>query len=642
MKKQLILLCVVAMGFAYSQIGKVGVNNPIPKATLDINASDANAQNNSTTNEGLLIPRLSKERLKSIATDNLTESTLVYVNDATYDPNPVTIDVTSDPTIDVTSKGFYYYSSAEKKWINIQDLRMIGSNNHITQDAGIEGKGTKIGGEYNIAMGSGSLYSNTKGTSNIGIGLKALKSNTVGEYNTAIGRGSLYSNTRGRSNIGIGLNALNDNTVGEYNVSLGEQSMYCNFSGQHNVAIGYKALYSNKTSYGSIAIGPYALNHSSAIGNIGMGHKALYENRGGLYNIALGTESLSANIEGNYNIAIGYKTLLKNTEGENNITIGERALEENVYGSDNIALGNTSGDWIKGNNNIHIGIGNLRFFKENTDELDNVIVIGNVIKDLNTSTSNDNVIILGNEQNSRFSQDVGIGIFKPQEKLHVAGNIAVGGTVQKNDFPTVGNYISFEGTSTVADRNFPNTDVLAFYRYDESLNKSQLRLLIGDGDGDNGSQDSFSIGVRANSSIKINPSRDENIANAYTEKFRFSADGNAYKYGSSEWSVLSDARIKENVKPYTKGLKELLQIRPVNFNYKKEINKGNKEYVGVIAQELEKVVPSMVNTSKEKVGNIDHLKTVDGNEYTFMLINAVKELSKKVEQLEAEIKTLKK
>ena len=43
----------------------------------------------------------------------------------------------------------------------------------------------------------------------------------------------------------------------------------------------------------------------------------------------------------------------------------------------------------------------------------------------------------------------------------------------------------------------------------------------------------------------------------------------------------------------------------------------------------------------EKINGVEGIKSVDGNEYTFMLINAVKELSQKVEKLEAEIKTLK-
>lgn len=40
------------MGLAYSQSGKVGVNTAVPKATLDITPSNANAVVGATTNEG--------------------------------------------------------------------------------------------------------------------------------------------------------------------------------------------------------------------------------------------------------------------------------------------------------------------------------------------------------------------------------------------------------------------------------------------------------------------------------------------------------------------------------------------------------------------------------------------------------------
>lgn len=220
MKKGIILLGMLTMGLAYSQSGKVGVNTAAPKATLDITPSNANAAVGATTNEGLLIPRLSKARLKNIAASELTESTLVYVNDATAASNP--------STVDVTSKGFYYYSTAAGKWVKMaegtiqeQDLRMVGTNSHITQDAGVGGNGSGVGtGPYNIAIGKDVLFSNTSGSHNIGVGLDALRSNTIGVNNVAVGIRSLKSNDEGKGNVGIGANTLYSNTAGAYNVAV--------------------------------------------------------------------------------------------------------------------------------------------------------------------------------------------------------------------------------------------------------------------------------------------------------------------------------------------------------------------------------------------------------------------------------------
>ncbi len=119
---------------------------------------------------------------------------------------------------------------------------------------------------------------------------------------------------------------------------------------------------------------------------------------------------------------------------------------------------------------------------------------------------------------------------------------------------------------------------------------------------------------------------------------KLSVNGDANKPGGGNWAVFSDVRSKENIKDYNKGLAELLQLRPVSFKYKKEFNWGDETYVGLIAQEVEKVVPSMI-TEKE-VQNISDFKEIDPNELTYMLINAIKELKAKDDILEAYNKSL--
>ena len=58
---------------------------------------------------------------------------------------------------------------------------------------------------------------------------------------------------------------------------------------------------------------------------------------------------------------------------------------------------------------------------------------------------------------------------------------------------------------------------------------------------------------------------------------------------NSAWATTSDQRIKRNITNYTSGLAELLQVRPVTFQYN-ELS-GNKDldkpYVGILAQEIE-------------------------------------------------------
>ncbi len=114
-------------------------------------------------------------------------------------------------------------------------------------------------------------------------------------------------------------------------------------------------------------------------------------------------------------------------------------------------------------------------------------------------------------------------------------------------------------------------------------------------------------------------------------------DGEAYKPGGGSWITTSDIRSKENIKDYTKGLAEILKLHPVNFNYKKEFGWGNKTYTGLIAQEVEKVVPTMVHTNNAY--GFKDFKSVDPNELIYMLINAIKEQEAKIERLEKIIKS---
>ena len=115
---------------------------------------------------------------------------------------------------------------------------------------------------------------------------------------------------------------------------------------------------------------------------------------------------------------------------------------------------------------------------------------------------------------------------------------------------------------------------------------------------------------------------------------------------SSSWSTTSDRRIKKNIVNNDNGLDKLKQIQVRNFEYKTqdEIKTDNPELtdviksavvnqqgvqLGVIAQEIEGVLPEVVETQSTGV------KTVNPDNITWYLVNAIKELSAKVTALEA-------
>lgn len=115
----------------------------------------------------------------------------------------------------------------------------------------------------------------------------------------------------------------------------------------------------------------------------------------------------------------------------------------------------------------------------------------------------------------------------------------------------------------------------------------------------------------------------------------FQVAGDVFKFPSNVWGT-SDARVKEDVRDLDLGLAALRQVRPVRFRYNGRAGTpAGRADVGVIAQEIETVVPETVrrvNVADDP--GLDDMRLFDPAALTYVLINAVKELAAKVEDLE--------
>jgi hypothetical protein len=88
----------------------------------------------------------------------------------------------------------------------------------------------------------------------------------------------------------------------------------------------------------------------------------------------------------------------------------------------------------------------------------------------------------------------------------------------------------------------------------------------------------------------------------------------------------SSLRYKENIETIKYGLDRVLQMRGVTYNKK---DNGVKE-IGVIAEEIYEVLPEVVLKNEE--GDID---SVSYSRITAVLIEAIKDLKKEIEDLKA-------
>jgi hypothetical protein len=120
--------------------------------------------------------------------------------------------------------------------------------------------------------------------------------------------------------------------------------------------------------------------------------------------------------------------------------------------------------------------------------------------------------------------------------------------------------------------------------------------------------------------------------NTSTECFRIEANGNV-KNTNSSYGSLSDIKIKENISDATPKLDDLLKVRIRNYNI---IGQDVKQ-IGVIAQELEEIFPSMVDENQDRDNDGNLLETTTkGVKYSVfvpMLIKAIQELKAELDEL---------
>ena len=94
---------------------------------------------------------------------------------------------------------------------------------------------------------------------------------------------------------------------------------------------------------------------------------------------------------------------------------------------------------------------------------------------------------------------------------------------------------------------------------------------------------------------------------------------------NNDVTAFSDARLKENVSTIENALDKVDNLRGVNYTHKET----GKEKIGVIAQEVEEILPQIVLTANDEM----QTKSVDYGKLCAVLIEAVKELKKEVEEL---------
>lgn len=116
----------------------------------------------------------------------------------------------------------------------------------------------------------------------------------------------------------------------------------------------------------------------------------------------------------------------------------------------------------------------------------------------------------------------------------------------------------------------------------------------------------------------------------------------ANKTGGGSWAVLSDQRSKKNIRDYDHGLAEILALTPIYFQYNGRYGTpvDDRTFVGLIAQDAEKIMPEIVVHEQAMIDPRDPLSpmedrlNLDASAMVFALTRAIQELEARVRDLE--------
>jgi len=385
--------------------------------------------------------------------------------------------------------------------------------------------------------------------------------------------GEIHGKQGDASNVSLGGAALYSLTTGERNTAIGAHALRKNTTGKHNTASGYKALNKNTKGNYNTASGASAL-HMNTTGdhNTANGSFALMNNTTGDSNTAIGVNALTQNTTGHFNTASGDHALTDNTTGKHNTASGAYALYKNTKGDYNTATGYFAlQSNSTGNKNTAIGSEALR---KNTG---------------NHNTANGFHALW---KNTSGVKNTGLGAAALRDNLTGKKNTSLGFRAGAKNTSGWGNvFIGHEAA------------------YSNTYKTKSNKLVI------------------ANGSAPTNELITGDFF-AHTVDIR----GNLHATGNV---TTSDGRLKKDIQPLAHALDAILQLEGKTYRWKEDTTFANKQDIGLVAQDVERIFPELVAENERGYKGIAYSKL------TAVLIEAIKEQQNQITTLQQENQQLK-
>ena len=190
----------------------------------------------------------------------------------------------------------------------------------------------------------------------------------------------------------------------------------------------------------------------------------------------------------------------------------------------------------------------------------------------------------------------------------------------------------------IFNNGYGNPTIKTYYgSLNITLGSSAGVVYVGTGSGNaSGSIYAITQGGSSNSKVVYNNTYHSYYVGSSTEEMRLESDGDLHVEGdvTAYSTTVSDIRLKDNIVTIDNALDKVCKLRGVEYTWNKGSRKDTRD-LGVIAQEVEKVLPEIVK--EKKMPLIDDsettYKSVDYEKITAVLVEAVKEQQAQIDEL---------
>jgi hypothetical protein len=349
------------------------------------------------------------------------------------------------------------------------------------------------------------------------------------------------------------------------------------------------------------------------------------------YTTSLGASTL-VNNTGTSNTAIGNSALANNTSGSNNTAVGYQAMYSNTSAPFSAVVGTQAAYSMYANTSGYVSaLGYQAGYSYNGADTFGSIFVGYKCGYATTTATNNSFLgASAGVANTTGSSNCFVGAASGSLVTTGSKNTIIGGYTGNNgglDIRTASNYIVLSDGDGNPRAYWDNAG-----KYVQNTNTNFYQIALFNNTNN----------ISGNGTIQSSLGSNNSNTNSYHFIGNTNGTDRVYLYGNgnivnanNSYGTLSDVKLKENIVDATPKLDKILQLQVRNFNLKSE---PDLKQIGFIAQEFEKVFPSMVDETQDRAENGSMLDTYTKSIKTSVLVPI---LVKAIQELKAEVDSLK-